>query len=856
MTGTFPYPNSLATADIAWHNKEPVRSGSRVYWIEGQYNTNEKLRCWDAAVNAGAGGICDGAGWPGLTENRGYALTIDPDNPLCVWSNGDPGQIKVWDYDGTPGCEAPLPDVTFDAEVVVPRMACDGPGRVRRWVEFRMIDPVASDYTSAVLSVATAAGTPIAGWQNLPIVVDGNGDRVVDLSGLDVDDSGIDPQFTIRFVGRTVANDVTARIVAVGDAPQLCLDLDPYPAACPAGPGPQPDPLPAPPATTVGATGRVTLASDSTETEFTPADATLAQDARADADCLGGIAGEATEDGSGAPIAGATVYLLDGSGATLDQAVTDANGAYQFTRLAAGSDYRVRFGSSSLVAPDAPTDGSATTPRTVTAGATLEVDGVYAILPTAPDRAATGMQGTALRLDPFGADGASPAATAGTGATLIPGDTLLCATDEVAPACTRPELTTPEGTWRVDGTTGQVTFTPAPDFVGTAGPIAYRVITTLGTTAHATLRVTLTARPADPAPPVVTPAPVVVPPSALPDATSTPRGVAVTLDVLANDGAGLLGSTLQVRNPRTGAWVTSFVASGQGTWQVIDGAVRFTPLRDFTGTVTPLTYRASTAGGAVATSTATVRVLPGNIPWANPDFRQGMSGERLVFAPLDNDARPEAIIASSVRLQDPRTGAWVLSVTIRGEGTWSVDPASGQISFVHAPGFVGRTTPVRYRASGRFGTVSQSLSRNRAMESATQSIDSTVTALIRTTGPALQITTTAARTTLRPGARTTVTLAVINPGTAAATSTRVCATLPRGLRLVGRPAGALVSGRAVCMSAGDMAAGATVTYRLSVVALRPGLRAAVGGAAAATNVAAVYDAARLRVLAPPVRVTG
>ncbi|MBA4345371.1 MAG: hypothetical protein C0419_02555, partial [Microbacterium sp.] len=85
-------------------------------------------------------------------------------------------------------------------------------------------------------------------------------------------------------------------------------------------------------------------------------------------------------------------------------------------------------------------------------------------------------------------------------------------------------------------------------------------------------------------------------------------GDAVTVDVLANDSAGLLPSTVRILTPITGTPVTSLVVAGEGEWTVdpITGAITFTPEVTFLGDPTPVDYRAANGFGDTAEATVTI----------------------------------------------------------------------------------------------------------------------------------------------------------------------------------------------------------------------------------------------------------
>ena len=65
-----------------------------------------------------------------------------------------------------------------------------------------------------------------------------------------------------------------------------------------------------------------------------------------------------------------------------------------------------------------------------------------------------------------------------------------------------------------------------------------------------------------------------------------------------------------------------------------------------------------------------------------------------------NDGK-EGTTVSNYKLVDPKTGAKVASVTT-AEGTYTVDPATGEVTFTPVEGFVGTANPITVAADVTF----------------------------------------------------------------------------------------------------------------------------------------------------------
>ncbi|HEX8438088.1 hypothetical protein, partial [Archangium sp.] len=80
--------------------------------------------CWDMLTDA----RCSAA-FP-LPVDVVYAPTLDPENPDCLWTNGDDGVIRNYKIStGAPGCSGGPPRISFKATVAIPRLGCDPSSR-------------------------------------------------------------------------------------------------------------------------------------------------------------------------------------------------------------------------------------------------------------------------------------------------------------------------------------------------------------------------------------------------------------------------------------------------------------------------------------------------------------------------------------------------------------------------------------------------------------------------------------------------------------------------------------------------------------------------------------------------------
>ncbi|RPE71493.1 Ca2+-binding RTX toxin-like protein [Pacificibacter maritimus] len=214
-------------------------------------------------------------------------------------------------------------------------------------------------------------------------------------------------------------------------------------------------------------------------------------------------------------------------------------------------------------------------------------------------------------------------------------DVLDNDTDANGDALTIASATVPADQGTVEIVDGKLVFTPAENYNGPA-EITYTVDDGNGGTDTGTVNVDVT--------------PVNDAPDAVNDEITTDEDTAVTIDVLDND-TDVDGDTLTI----TGATVPA----EQGTVEIVDNELVFTPADDFNGEAT-ISYAIEDGNGGTDTATVTVNVTPVNDdPVAVDDAFETDEDTAVVIDLIGNDTDVDG---------DPLT-----------IGTVSVDPAFGEV---------------------------------------------------------------------------------------------------------------------------------------------------------------------------------
>ncbi|MEX2784836.1 GEVED domain-containing protein [Streptococcus sp. H49] len=306
---------------------------------------------------------------------------------------------------------------------------------------------------------------------------------------------------------------------------------------------------------------------------------------------------------------------------------------------------------------------------------------VTPVTPTGEDVTSTGLQGATQT--------GTPIFTAGDPTVPIVGYQLVDPTSGQATASTTlPAMKdgVQVGTYTLDPSTGEVTFVPNPDFVGTPDPILVEASDANGTTATAFYIPTVTP---------VTPTGEDVTSTGLQGATQTGTPI-----FTAGDPSVPLDDTVPaVFDDGT----TSRTIDNVGTYTVApDGTVTFLPEPSFVGEAPSVTVVRQDTNGTTASAAYTPTVTPVT-PTGEDVTSTGLQGATQTGTPVFTAGDPSVPIVG-YQLVDPTSGQATASTTLPAMkdgvqvGTYTLDPSTGEVTFVPNPDFVGTPDPILVEA--------------------------------------------------------------------------------------------------------------------------------------------------------------
>ena len=297
-------------------------------------------------------------------------------------------------------------------------------------------------------------------------------------------------------------------------------------------------------------------------------------------------------------------------------------------------------------------------------------------------------------------------------------DVAITITDEQPAKLIDPETGKPtdkttivipdEGKYTIDPKTGEVTFTPEPQFTGQATGVTVQVKDANGTPVEASYTpkvkgVTPTATPAK------SKGIQGKPQTGLPEfkgGTVTVNGVPKTVEIDETKAPKLL-------DPETGEPTDEpVVIPGEGTYTIEDGKVKFQPEPQFTGKGEGVEVQRVDKNGTPVTAKYTPKVVPVT-PTGEDKTSVGPKGQPQTGTPVFNggsvkiNGKEETVEINTdepAKLIDPKTGDSVDSVTVEGEGTYKINPKTGEVTFTPEPEFLGTATGVTVQRVDKNGT--------------------------------------------------------------------------------------------------------------------------------------------------------
>ena len=283
-----------------------------------------------------------------------------------------------------------------------------------------------------------------------------------------------------------------------------------------------------------------------------------------------------------------------------------------------------------------------------------------------------------------------------------------------------------EGTYTINPSTGEVTFTPEPSFVGTAKGIEVTLSAPVGRNKDGKVQEEYIKTATAKYTPTVTPITITPTDKVSEDIQNVPQTQTPTFE-LSNDKTAKITSKKLV-DPATGQPTdeTTVTVSGEGTYTIdpTTGAVTFTPEPDFVGKAKGVKVQATAtitnAKGETSTITAEASYTPtvkSAAPTAKPATSKDIQGATQTGTPtfagstvtVNGEDKEITIKDNSYTLLD-KDGNEVTTTTAYAEdgttpiGTFTIDPATGTVTFTPTDkSYTGKVTPVKVQAESSNG---------------------------------------------------------------------------------------------------------------------------------------------------------
>ena len=283
-----------------------------------------------------------------------------------------------------------------------------------------------------------------------------------------------------------------------------------------------------------------------------------------------------------------------------------------------------------------------------------------------------------------------------------------------------------EGTYTINPTTGQVTFTPEPSFTGTATGVTVSLTAGVGYDKDGDVPADAVKTATAKYTPTVTPITVTPTDKVSADVQNVPQTQTPTFDLSSDKTAKITSKKLV--DPTTGQPTdeTTVTVAGEGSYTIdpTTGAVTFTPEKDFVGTATGVTVQATAtitnANGETVTITSDATYTPtvvAAVPTAKPATSKDIQGATQTGTPtfagttvqVNGEDKAITIKDNSYTLLDndgnevTSTPAYAADGTTE-IGTYSIDSATGRVTFTPTDkSYTGVVTPAKVQAESSNG---------------------------------------------------------------------------------------------------------------------------------------------------------
>ncbi|WP_455456904.1 GEVED domain-containing protein [Streptococcus salivarius] len=283
-----------------------------------------------------------------------------------------------------------------------------------------------------------------------------------------------------------------------------------------------------------------------------------------------------------------------------------------------------------------------------------------------------------------------------------------------------------EGTYTINPSTGEVTFTPDPSFVGTANGIEVTLSAPVGRNKDGKVQEEYIKTATAKYTPTVTPITITPTDKVSADVQNVPQTQTPTFDLSSDKTAKITSKKLV--DPATGQPTdeTTVTVAGEGSYTIdpTTGAVTFTPEKDFVGTAAGVTVQATAtitnANGKTATITSDATYTPtvvAAVPTAKPATSKDIQGATQTGTPtfagttvqVNGEDKAITIKDNSYTLLDndgnevTSTPAYAADGTTE-IGTYSIDSATGRVTFTPTDkSYTGVVTPAKVQAESSNG---------------------------------------------------------------------------------------------------------------------------------------------------------